>query len=64
MERVFSSLKTEWIPAFGYISRPEAAKDSGRYLMDYYNQRRPHRFNKGVPPVKAENPTILLSGIS
>ena len=64
MERVFRSLKTEWIPAFGYISRPDAAKDIGHYLMDYYNWRRPHQFNNGVPPAKAENLTILLSGIS
>ena len=64
MERVFRSLKTEWIPALGYISRPEAAKDIGHYLMDYYNWHRPHQFNNGVPPAKAENQTNLLSGIS
>ena len=64
MERVFRSLKSEWIPAFGYVSRTEAAKDIGYYLMDYYNWYRPHHFNNGVPPAKAENLTNLLSGIS
>jgi len=64
MERLFRSLKSEWIPPLGYTSKTEAAKDISYYLMDYYNWRRPHQFNDGVPPAKAENPSNLMSGIS
>ena len=38
--RLFGSLKTEWIPAFDYVSRTEAAKDIGHYLMNYYDWHR------------------------
>jgi putative transposase len=64
MERLFRSLKTEWIPSIGYMSKTEAVKDISYYLMDYYNWRRPHQFNDGVPPAKAELPSNLMSGIS
>lgn len=64
MERLFRSLKSEWIPALGYLTKNEAAKDLGYYLMDYYNWRRPHQFNDGVPPAKAELQPNFLSGIS
>lgn len=64
MERLFRSLKSEWIPALGYMTKNEAAKDLGYYLMDHYNWRRPHQYNNGVPPAKAENPPNFLSGIS
>lgn len=64
MERLFRSLKSEWIPAFGYMTAIEARKDISSYLMDYYNWHRPHQFNDGLPPAKAENLSNLLSGIS
>lgn len=64
MERLFRSLKSEWIPPLGYMSKPQAVKDISYYLMDYYNWRRPHQFNSGVPPAKAENPSNLMSGNS
>ena len=54
MERVFRSLKTEWVPATGYISFNHAKLDIGRYLMGYYNYQRPHSFNLGLPPALAE----------
>jgi len=38
MERLFRSLKSEWVPAFGYRSLLEAEKDVGGYLMGYYNR--------------------------
>lgn len=41
MERVFRSLKSEWIPEEGYHSFAEAYKDIGAYLMGYYNCVRP-----------------------
>jgi len=64
MERLFRSLKSEWIPALGYRNLPEAKKDVGGYLMDYYNRQRPHTFNGGISPVAAEENLKILSGIS
>jgi putative transposase len=52
IERVFRSLKSEWISVLGYTTKNQAAKDIGFYLMDYYNWRRPHQYHKGVPPTK------------
>ncbi|MDO6748640.1 IS3 family transposase, partial [Gilvimarinus sp. 1_MG-2023] len=64
MERLFRSLKSEWIPALGYRNLAEAKKDVGGYLMDYYNRQRPHTFNDGISPVAAEENFKILSGIS
>lgn len=64
MERLFRSLKTEWIPVLGYRSLVEAKMDIGHYLMDYYNRRRPHTANSGLTPDAAENELKKLSGIS
>lgn len=64
MERLFRSLKSEWIPAMGYRNLLEAEKDVGGYLMDYYNRKRPHTFNEGISPVAAEEKLKILSGIS
>lgn len=63
MERLFRSLKSEWIPATGYPSFTDATKDISRYLMGYYNMERPHNYHDGIPPAKAENQPNLLSGI-
>ncbi len=63
MERLFRSLKTEWVPLIGYMSLAEARKDIGHYLMEYYNYQRPHQYNDGVPPALAEEQTKLQSGI-
>jgi len=64
MERVFRSLESEWIPTLGYATKNEAAKDIGFYLMDYYNWRKLHQHNMGVPPAIAETQPKILSGIS
>ena len=64
MERVFRSLKTEWIPKLGYSNMGEAKRDIGEYLMDYYNDYRPHSKNGGLSPIAAEEKLNLLSGIS
>jgi len=64
MERLFRSLKSEWIPTLLYRNLPEAKKDVGSYLMDYYNQLRPHAFNQGISPVATEEHLKILSGIS
>jgi len=64
MERLFRSLKSEWIPSFGYASITEASMDISHYLMTYYNRERPHQHNDGIPPAKAEEKLNLLSGNS
>ncbi|WP_390625264.1 IS3 family transposase [Vibrio neonatus] len=63
MERLFRSLKTEWIPATGYMNQNQAQKDISYYLMNYYNRQRPHQANDGVSPVTAENRLKIVSGI-
>lgn len=62
MERVFRSLKSEWIPAAGYLTEALARKDIGAYVMDYYNESRPHQWNDGLPPAVRERQPNLLSG--
>ena len=64
MERVFRSLKTEWVPATGYASLEIARSDIGSYLMGYYNYQRPHSFNQGLAPAVAEEKPYLTSNIS
>ena len=64
MDRVFRSLKTEWIPAMGYASLRQAKSDIGGYLMGYYNYQRPHSFNQGLAPAIAEKKPYLTSKIS
>ena len=54
MERVFRSLKSEWIPKFGYRNFNEAKADIADYLMRYYNHERPHSYNGGLPPAMSE----------
>ncbi|MBY7780779.1 integrase core domain-containing protein, partial [Vibrio fluvialis] len=63
MERLFRSLKTEWVPATGYLTQTQAKKDISYYLMDYYNRQRPHQANDGLSPVNAENRLKSVSGI-
>ena len=64
MERLFRSLKTEWVPNTGYRSITEDTMDIGWYLMRYYNQRRPHAANDGLPPIVKEEKLKSLSGNS
>lgn len=54
MERLFRSLKTDWIPMMGYMSAALAKQDIGRDLMQQYNWRRLHQFNRGSTPAVAE----------
>ncbi|WP_433912142.1 IS3 family transposase [Pseudomonas vranovensis] len=64
MERLFRSLKTEWVPTVGYMSASLAQQDIGRYLMQRYNWQRPHQFNSGLAPAVAEEKLNAVSGIS
>ncbi|MNB91267.1 hypothetical protein D3C75_383420 [compost metagenome] len=64
MERVFRSLKTEWIPTMGYRTAQEAQRDISQFLMHRYNWIRPHQFNGGLAPARAEEKLNVVSGIS
>lgn len=64
MERVFRSLKTEWIPTVGYMTAQEAHRDISHYLMHWYNWIRPHQFNNGLASTHAEKKLNVVSGIS
>ena len=63
-ERLFRSLKSEWIPSLGYLNFNDAKKDIGHYLFNYYNRQRPHTVNDGLSPVVAEEKLKLMSGNS
>jgi putative transposase len=54
MERFFRSLKTEWVPLIGYKNFNEAKRAIIAYIMNYYNQLRPHRYNAGISPNESE----------
>ena len=62
MERLFRSLKTEWVPTVGYMTTALAERDIGRYLMQRYNWTRPHQHNGFVPPAVAEEKLNSVSG--
>ncbi|RMN38153.1 ISPsy12, transposase OrfB, partial [Pseudomonas cannabina] len=64
MERVFRSLKTEWIPTIGCTTVQQAQRDISHFLMHRYNWIRPHQFNGGLPPAQAEEKLNVVSGIS
>ena len=64
MERVFRSLKSEWIPTAGYPTMRNAKQDISYYLMTYYNWERPHRYSDGLAPAVAEKKLNPLSGIT
>lgn len=64
MERLFRSLKTEWMPPHGYGSLREARQDVGEYLMEYYNRERVHSYNGYVTQEKQESLWQLPNGVS
>ena len=64
MERMFRSLKSEWVPSCGYPSIQAAHSDVSEYLMTHYNTWRPHQHNDGLAPVQTEEKLISLSKIT
>lgn len=50
MERVFRSLKSEWLPKGGYGDFIHAVRDINQWINGYYNVYRPHTNNDGLPP--------------
>jgi putative transposase len=63
MERVFRSLKTEWTD-HGLQNAQEAQRDISHFLMHRCNWVRPHQFNGGLAPARAEEKLNVVSGIS
>jgi putative transposase len=64
MEGVFHSLKVEWIPTVGYRTAQESRRDINHFLMHRYTWIRPHQFNGGLVPARAEEKLNVVSGIS
>ncbi len=62
MERVFRSLKTEWIPTEGYMTAQEAQRDISHYLMHRYNWIRPHQFNTDCHPLSPKKDLTSCPG--
>ena len=60
MERVFRSLKTEWIPKNGYQNVGEAERDLLAFIH-YYNDQRGHSYNNYASPSAAEEKAFALS---
>jgi putative transposase len=54
MERFFRSIKTEWMPKFGYTSFSEAEHSISNYIAGYYSLLRPHQHNNGKTPNETE----------
>lgn len=61
MERFFRSLKTEWVPTFGYRSFKDADLSITDYVLGYYSQTRPHSHNGGLSPAMAERAYVSIS---
>jgi putative transposase len=53
MERVFRTLKRDWMPEAGYQSYRQAQCDIMQFIY-YYNQQRGHSYNDYLTPVEAE----------
>ena len=62
MERLFRSLKSEWVPPLGYENIDAARQDINNYLFSYYNWKRPHTANDGKAPALAEEKPKMVSG--
>ncbi|MFV8147610.1 integrase core domain-containing protein, partial [Enterobacter cloacae complex sp.6722787] len=54
MERLFRSLKNEWVPVSGYRNFGEASHALTDYIVGYYRNRRPHSYNCGLSPNASE----------
>ncbi|MBL6810190.1 MAG: IS3 family transposase, partial [Litoricola sp.] len=45
----------------GYETVEVAREDLGRYLLGYYNWKRPHQANGGLAPARAEQQLKMVS---
>ncbi len=62
MERFFRSLKTEWMPTYGYRSFSQAQDHILKYLIRYYSQLRPHQHGRQV--LQGERMSVHFSTIA
>lgn len=60
MERLFRSLKTEWVPVTCYRSFIEAENAVVKYIIGYYSEVRPHSYNGGLTPNESEKRYCLV----
>ena len=51
------------IPSTGYTTAVAAGRDISDYLMQRYNQIRPHQYNGGLAPAVAEEKLNPVSGL-
>tara|TARA_R110002124_G_scaffold285001_1_gene462983 strand:+ start:622 stop:1119 length:498 start_codon:yes stop_codon:yes gene_type:complete len=63
VERLFRSLKKEWVPTMGYMTPSRAQQDIGRLLTQQHNWQRSPHFNAGLAPAVAEEKTTSVSRI-
>ena len=54
MERVFLSLKSEWLPRGGYNNFNHAVRDINQWITSYYDVNHPRTNNRGLPPCSHE----------
>lgn len=54
IERLFRSLKNEWVPVSGYQHFGEVSHTITDYIVGYYRNRRPHSYNCGLSPNASE----------
>ena len=52
MERYFNTLKSELLNHHKYSSEEELFSEINRYAYEWYNEKRPHTYNEGLPPAK------------
>lgn len=52
MERYFNTLKSELLKIHKYKSEEELFTEINRYAFEWYNEKRPHTYNGGLPPAK------------
>jgi len=64
MERLFRSLKSEWIPATGSLTAQEAQRDISHYLIYRYNWIRPHQFNAGTCGGRRKTQPTVRDGLT
>ncbi len=60
-ESFFGSMKTEWVPEFGYETRKEGEIDLFRYIEEFYNRTRRHSTIGNVSPVRFENEAVEIT---
>ena len=64
MERLFRSLKSEWLRLSAMPAHNRRSVTSQHYLLHWFNWRRPHPFNNGLAPAVAEEKLKTVSGMS